>query len=157
MQRRSFLGAILGTMTAPSIVKANNLMSIVVPKFQLYQPVTLDPRGRLQVGKSGQILVFNGDYVEWQDPPEARFTHEFWTWQEDDPLMKAKLRAIGISERDIAGDLPIYDSVALDREVADITADGDLLEIALQDRMARGEAWGNIKCLDLPMFKDFAK
>lgn len=38
MNRRGFLGAMLGAMAAPAIVKAENLMKIVVPKKEIVFP-----------------------------------------------------------------------------------------------------------------------
>lgn len=39
MSRRGFLGAMLGAMSAPAIVRAESLMKIVVPKREIINPL----------------------------------------------------------------------------------------------------------------------
>lgn len=52
MNRRGFLGTMLGVMAAPAVVKAENLMKIVVPKQEIILPVKL----RNQNGISGAFI-----------------------------------------------------------------------------------------------------
>lgn len=62
MNRRGFLGAMLGAMAAPAVVKAENLMRIVVPK----QDILVVSDQRLEMFKSmvGQrVIVSPNDFT----------------------------------------------------------------------------------------------
>lgn len=63
MNRRSFLGAMLAAAAAPAIVKADNLMKIVVPSKELFVPSQeiAAPAYSLVIGPANCICV--GDFI----------------------------------------------------------------------------------------------
>ena len=58
MDRRNFLGAMLGAMAAPAIVRAESLMKIVVPKKEIILPRSF-ARG-VATAQGGELKKFMG-------------------------------------------------------------------------------------------------
>jgi len=87
--RRFFLKGLVIATTAPGVVKAENLMKLVIPKFSIamLNPLNLFLRGDT-----------DGERVQSKD---------FWSWTDiDNDENRAKLRALGINESFISGDVP---------------------------------------------------
>jgi hypothetical protein len=76
MNRRGFLGAMLGVMAAPAVVKAENLMRIVVPKRELIV-------GR---GLTQSIITFD-------DPPYRDYDNQWVSNGAYDPEKAAAIQA----------------------------------------------------------------
>lgn len=83
MQRRSFLGAVLASFTAPAIVKASSLMQVRAPGgFKASEGGLLvpDPFGTLQYSDDGVTWVDATDAPQpaWGAvPPADWFTYDF--------------------------------------------------------------------------------
>jgi hypothetical protein len=65
MNRRGFLGAMLGAMAAPAVCKAENLMKIVVPKKDLILLQDLNIAEIYPKEIKGLNTDFDGDVLNW--------------------------------------------------------------------------------------------
>jgi len=86
--RRLFLKGVVIATTAPGIVSAESLMKIAIPKFSLLVPNVLN-------------LFMRGD-----PDGERMQSKDFWSWTDlDDSKARTKLRALGIRESFLSGDV----------------------------------------------------
>jgi len=88
MNRRGFLGAMLGVMAAPAIVRADSLMRIVVPKQELIVPeegifrFMASEEWVYEPGQCGGHDWHSGSLGARHDRalmPDARFFTDFYT------------------------------------------------------------------------------